>query len=173
MLKIIIGINTKLWGPFKITLDSVGACTQNYVGATNIALDSVGAVDIALDSVGAADIDFDSVGAITIARDYAGSMGSSFVLLSGQYSSLLVRSGRSILTTQFYRGPLQSRSLLSWYAHASRRWHLTNKKNSAQNRTPGFNKPNKRPRPIAATSSTRQRHQMLRKPLPVDTEPVL
>ena len=36
--------------------------TQNYVGATNIALDSVGAADIALDYVGAADIDFDSIG---------------------------------------------------------------------------------------------------------------
>ena len=77
--------------------------TQNYVGATNIALDSVGAADIALDYVGAADIDLDYVGAITIARDYVGAMGSSLVLLSGQYSSLLVRSGRSILTTQFYR----------------------------------------------------------------------
>ena len=33
--------------------------TQNYVGATNIALDSVGAADIALDYVGATDIDLD------------------------------------------------------------------------------------------------------------------
>ena len=103
----------ELSGPFERTVDSVGSHTF-MSGPTNIALDSVGAADIAsilsgpliLISILSGPLILISIlsGPSQLLSILSGPWAHHSCFCRGHSRSLLVRSGRSILTTQFYRG---------------------------------------------------------------------